>query len=106
MLLVLELAVVEDATHGRLRFRGDLHQVEKSGFGEAQCVFYRHDAGLRAVRIDHTHLRGADSTVDSMCLFRGGNETWASTAIRQMTSFALAKDYNGPPLDSNPIVGT
>ena len=98
MLLILELAVVEDAADGRLGLGGDLDQIELRLLRQADRFVDRHDADLLTFRADQANLRGADLAIDSMCFFGRGNETWTSTAIRQMTSCTAvpAEDYTGP----------
>ena len=98
VLLILELAVVENTAHRWLGLGGDLDQVELRLLREANRLVDRHDADLLTSSADQTDLRGADLAIDSVCLFGRGNETWASTAIRQMTSFLRlyrGEDYTG-----------
>src|SRR5215470_9475751 len=69
-LRVLVLAEVHDAAHGRLRFRGDLDEIELLIARRLQRLLGRHDSELLALRADHTDLAGADAFVDTnfLCL--------------------------------------
>jgi hypothetical protein len=65
LLLVLVLRVVEDPSHGRLRVRGDLDQVEIPLLGSLEGLGGRDDADLLAVLVDQAHLGHADPLVDT-----------------------------------------
>src|SRR6185295_11854121 len=87
MLLIFELAVVENSTNRRARTRCDLDQIELRFFRPAQRVRDCDDANLAAVGSNEPYLRDANPLVDAVSLLRWWDEPWTSTSKRQMTSF-------------------
>ncbi len=63
-LFVLELAVVHDPAHGRVRVGGHLHQVEVEASGHPQSLGHGLDAELVTGGSDEADLPGPDPVVD------------------------------------------
>jgi hypothetical protein len=83
--LVLELAKVNNAAHGRLGLRSDLDQIEPLLTRTADGVSGFQNAELFTIFIDHTHFRHADSFVDSRD--RG------ATIVRALSATSKACSY-------------
>ena len=64
LLLVLVLRVVEEASYGRARVRGDLDQVEVAVLRHLERLLGVDDADLLAVLVDQANLAHADALVD------------------------------------------
>ena len=62
-MLVLVLAVIHDAAHGRLGVGRDFDQVEVLVLGDALCVGIRVNAELAAIDADKADLPGTNLTV-------------------------------------------
>src|SRR5665811_1090395 len=65
LLRVAVLAVIHHPADGRIGARGDLDQVEILGVGILSRLVGGLDSDLRAVRVDQTDARSADTVVDS-----------------------------------------
>jgi hypothetical protein len=63
--LVLELSVVHDPAHGRMRQRSDFHEIKVEIPGALQRLLQGDDADLLAVGGDEPNLGGADALVDA-----------------------------------------
>jgi hypothetical protein len=61
--LELELAQVGNATHGRLRGRGDLDQVQAGFFRTADGLFNWQNTNLLTVRVKNTDLGGSNLAI-------------------------------------------
>jgi len=61
--LVLELPVVHDPGHGRVRLRRHLHEIEIQILCPTERVLGRNDPDLRSVCTHQAHLRRADAVV-------------------------------------------
>jgi len=67
-LLILVLAVVHDATYGRVRVWSYLHQIKFGSAGKSERLVNRHYSELRALLADHPDGLGADLPVNSSYL--------------------------------------
>ena len=68
---------------------GGLDEIQLRLFRQANRLIDRHDADLLPFGADQADLGSADLTIDSVGFLGRGNETWTSTAIRQMTSLTV-----------------
>jgi hypothetical protein len=84
-LLVLELAVVEDATDGRSDVGSDLHEVRILLARNLQGAIHGHNAQFFAVRSDYENLWGSYSLVDTEFANYACNLTERS--LRQHTTY-------------------
>jgi hypothetical protein len=64
LLLILELAIVQDLADRRLRIRRDLDQVEAGGSGALNGVEPADNTDILAVRVDQSDFAGSDRVVD------------------------------------------
>jgi len=70
LLLILELAVVHDAAHGRSRLRRNLHEVEAGLDGLGKRQLRRHDAQLVSVGADDPDFACPNASIDPQLWFR------------------------------------
>ena len=71
ILLVLELLVVQDLAHRRLRVGGNLHEVQTLVVGDAQSVAHAEQAQLGAVDADQATSARSDLPVDAGTIVSG-----------------------------------
>ena len=65
LLLVKQLAVVNDFAHRWVSLGGNLDQIQSYLFGLTPCLLDRNDANLLAVEVDQSNFAGADCVVDA-----------------------------------------
>src|SRR5664280_2604182 len=65
-LVELELAVVHDATDGRTRRRGDLHEIEVQAAGQRQRFTGRHHTTLIALVVDEANCVHTNAFIDAV----------------------------------------
>ena len=68
---ILELAVVHDADHRRLRRGRDLDQIEFRGLSARRCICERDDTELLTLFTYQPDLGRIDLAVDARCFFLG-----------------------------------
>ena len=75
LLLVLELAVVHDAAHGRPLVGGNFYEVEPLADRQGQRVCGLEDAELLVVLVDDANLANPDLVVDARATVLRGTAT-------------------------------
>lgn len=93
LLFVLELAVIDNLTNGRIRAGGDFDEVQSAIFRGTDGLPRGHDAHLLAgLSVNHAHFWCPDTVVDTGLICK------AASAIEAWSWSVEARVYRTPPV--------